>query len=110
MFEDLFKFEQIVDHFTQISYKAVSVLYKMFIEDEAFKKSDAWNEVYNAEDKTYSEKLLITLLGMDDHFGSKVFRKLGSKLKEEEIGQKSASPVPSIQLTGTNFIKKYSCF
>ena len=104
MFEDLFKFEQIVDYFTQISFKNVSILYKMFIEDEAFKNSDAWNEIYNAEDKSHSEKLLITLLAMDDHFGSKVFRKLAPKLKDEEIGQKSASPVPSIQLTGTNFI------
>ena len=101
MYEDKFKSEPVIEHFEQISFKNVSALYKFFIEDEAFKKSDVWKDVYSSEEKSYYDKLTIALLGADWYFGSKVFQKIDTMLEGDEIGEQSASPVPSIFLTGT---------
>ena len=105
MYEDQFKSEPVIDYFMQISFKNVSALYKFFIENEAFQNSDVWKNVYSSEDKPYYDKLTIALLGVDWYFGSKVFQKCKDTMLEgDEIGEQSASPVPSIFLTGTKIL------
>ena len=101
IFEDKFKMQSAKDYLTKTINPNLELVYQFFL--KLLKESDSFaQKACVRKDESDEEKMMLALSSLDVHFNSCVFGKnTEATLVGPEVGKKSPSPIPSIQVTGT---------